>query len=117
VQSFQLIIIGSYTCQVFWKGDPGVENFIMRFATESKMETWYHAINEQRKEYAPAFETSPITPNPYAEQDDDTDDEDTMYKAAVPVSLVGIARPPPLRFSGVPPPRSALKHRPPEGRM
>ncbi|THV71282.1 hypothetical protein D6C97_06035 [Aureobasidium pullulans] len=39
---------GSYTCQIFWKGDPGIENFIVRFPTEDTMSKWYSKLLEQK---------------------------------------------------------------------
>ena len=86
-------VTGSYTVQIFWKGDPGVENFIIRFSNEETMKKWYAGVDGQRKEHAtsltmgsspdgapPDFawmrdQTAPI-PNPYAEKDDDDDDDD-----------------------------------------
>jgi cell division control protein 24 len=40
---------GSYTCQIFWNGDPGIENFIIRFPTEDIMTKWYLKLLEQRQ--------------------------------------------------------------------
>lgn len=40
---------GSYTCQIFWKGDPGIENFIIRFPTEDTMSKWYARLLEQKR--------------------------------------------------------------------
>ncbi|KAG9528719.1 hypothetical protein KCU67_g1567, partial [Aureobasidium melanogenum] len=39
---------GSYTCQIFWKGDPGIENFVVRFPTEDTMSKWYSKLLEQK---------------------------------------------------------------------
>jgi cell division control protein 24 len=84
---------GSYTVQIFWKGDPGVENFIIRFSNEETMKKWYAGVDGQRKEHAnsglqsgsspdapPAEfawmrDQTVAMPNPYAQQDDD-DEED-----------------------------------------
>ena len=33
----------------FWKGDPGVENFIIRFSNEETMNKWYAGVDMQRK--------------------------------------------------------------------
>lgn len=84
---------GSYTVQIFWKGDPGVENFIIRFSNEETMKKWYAGVDGQRKEHATSLtmgsspdgapadfawmrdQTAPI-PNPYAEKDDDDEDDD-----------------------------------------
>ncbi|KAL1297214.1 hypothetical protein AAFC00_004780 [Neodothiora populina] len=40
---------GTYTCQIFWKGDPGIENFTIRFASEETMGKWYTKLLEQKK--------------------------------------------------------------------
>ncbi|KAK6955148.1 hypothetical protein Daesc_002779 [Daldinia eschscholtzii] len=80
---------GSYTVQIWWKGDPGVENFIIKFSNEETMKKWENGLVSQKKEHAPST-TSPdqSTPdfawmrnqsnleNPYAQQEDDDDDED-----------------------------------------
>ncbi|KAI8634426.1 hypothetical protein F5Y19DRAFT_461807 [Xylariaceae sp. FL1651] len=81
---------GSYTVQIWWKGDPGVENFIIKFTNEEIMKKWATGLDVQRKENAPASTTSPeqATPaftwlrnvnnmeNPYAQQDDDEDEDE-----------------------------------------
>jgi cell division control protein 24 len=84
---------GSYTVQIWWKGDPGVENFIIRFLNEEVMKKWSTAVDAQRKMYAadrehsagaadappPDFawmrEQAVALPNPYAQQDDDDEEE------------------------------------------
>ncbi|KAH9220269.1 Pleckstrin homology domain-containing protein, partial [Leptodontidium sp. 2 PMI_412] len=43
---------GNYTVQVFFKGDPGIENFIIRFPDESVMKRWYYTMDEQLKNRA-----------------------------------------------------------------
>ncbi|PQE08515.1 guanine-nucleotide exchange factor cdc24 protein [Rutstroemia sp. NJR-2017a BBW] len=93
---------GSYTVQIYWKGDPGVENFIIRFQNEETMKKWYTGVDKQKKDHASngtQSSTSPDTaasmefgwmrdqitsiPNPYKEQDEDEDEEyngpDTTY--------------------------------------
>ncbi|KAI9770195.1 MAG: hypothetical protein M1839_003261 [Geoglossum umbratile] len=40
---------GSYTVQIWWKGDPGVENFIIRFQSEETMKKWYNMVDKQNK--------------------------------------------------------------------
>ncbi|KAI0010533.1 hypothetical protein F4779DRAFT_627111 [Xylariaceae sp. FL0662B] len=96
---------GSYTVQIWWKGDPGVENFIIKFSNEETMKKWATGLDIQRKENAPVPTTSPdqTTPdfawmrnqntieNPYAENDDDDDDEEQ------PTAQVS---PPNIGFSG-----------------
>ncbi|KAL8813478.1 MAG: hypothetical protein Q9223_007022 [Gallowayella weberi] len=39
----------SYTIQIFWKGDPGVENFIIRFSNENEMNKWRDQIQQQKQ--------------------------------------------------------------------
>ena len=95
---------GSYTVQIFWKGDPGVENFIIRFSNEETMKKWYGGVDGQRKEHATSMamgsspdggvadfawmrdQTAPI-PNPYAEKEDDDDDDDLPQQNYPPQPL------------------------------
>ncbi|KAL2292535.1 hypothetical protein FJTKL_09491 [Diaporthe vaccinii] len=80
---------GSYTVQIWWKGDPGVENFVIKFSNEEMMKKWATGLDKQRKENAPQSATSPDQStanfrwmeaqggdlvNPYAEHDEDEDD-------------------------------------------
>lgn len=83
-------MVGSYTVQIWWKGDPGIENFIIRFTNEEVMKKWFSAVDTQRKRFTVDRETpadsaptdfawmrnggAPIE-NPYAQQDDDDDEE------------------------------------------
>ncbi|CAJ2511709.1 Uu.00g073340.m01.CDS01 [Anthostomella pinea] len=80
---------GSYTVQIWWRGDPGVENFVIKFTNEETMKKWAAGLDVQRKENVPIATVSPeaATPdfawtrnvsmeNPYAQQDDDDDDDD-----------------------------------------
>lgn len=86
---------GSYTCQIFWKGDPGIENFIIRFNTEDTMKKWATQVDTQRRAFREQARTSAASAshsrpsdtqftymhdqqleNPYAENDDDDEDED-----------------------------------------
>jgi cell division control protein 24 len=39
-----------YTIQIFWKGDPGVENFVIRFTTEEMMNKWRDQVTAQKLE-------------------------------------------------------------------
>ncbi|KAK5167254.1 hypothetical protein LTR04_000067, partial [Oleoguttula sp. CCFEE 6159] len=85
---------GMYTCQIFWKGDPGIENFIIRFAREEDMKKWTAEVETRRRESRNAFRRSAGTQrtgpssteftymqsqgaleNPYR-QDDDADEDD-----------------------------------------
>jgi cell division control protein 24 len=80
---------GSYTVQIYWKGDPGVENFMIKFQNEETMKKWAAGLDQQRKENAPQQLQSAQTPdlnftslamagglqNPYLQQDDDDEDD------------------------------------------
>ena len=83
---------GSYTVQIWWKGDPGVESFVIRFQNEEAMKKWRTGLDHQRKLNAPSATQSPeqATPdfawmrsqsgdvgaleNPYAEDPDEDED-------------------------------------------
>ncbi|EMC98223.1 hypothetical protein BAUCODRAFT_54700, partial [Baudoinia panamericana UAMH 10762] len=82
---------GSYTCQIFWKGDPSIENFIIRFATEETMKKWAQQIEAQRRRFrgdgggtsATEFvymQSQPAIENPYArmarEEEEDEEEEE-----------------------------------------
>ncbi|KAF2866971.1 Pleckstrin homology domain-containing protein [Massariosphaeria phaeospora] len=85
---------GSYTCQIFWKGDPGIENFIIKFTSEETMKKWATQVDTQRrvwKDHARAsngttaskpsdtqfnYMRDQVLENPYREDDDDGEDED-----------------------------------------
>lgn len=85
---------GSYTCQIFWKGDPGIENFIIRFTSEETMKKWAAQVDTQRRVFKDQARSSASTTaskpsdtnftymaginveNPYAEQEDDDDDDE-----------------------------------------
>ena len=43
------LLLGNYTCQIFWKGDPAIENFIIRFHTEEAMRRWATQVDTQRR--------------------------------------------------------------------
>ncbi|KAL0468199.1 rho guanyl nucleotide exchange factor [Neurospora intermedia] len=86
---------GSYTVQIWWKGDPGVENFMIKFQTEEMMKKWAAGLEEQRKQNTQA---APVAPdqappnfawlasqgngleNPYRDEEEDED----IYNAAAP---------------------------------
>ncbi|CAK7204338.1 Guanine nucleotide exchange factor for Cdc42p [Sporothrix eucalyptigena] len=83
---------GSYTVQIWWKGDPGVENFVIKFQNEESMKKWAAGLDMQRKLNAPRPDQSPeqtapsfawmqtqaggvaAIENPYAEDPDDDED-------------------------------------------
>ncbi|KAI0113575.1 Rho guanyl nucleotide exchange factor [Nemania sp. FL0031] len=94
---------GSYTVQIWWKGDPGVENFIIKFTNEDTMKKWASGLDAQRKDNVTAATTSPeqATPdftwmrgvnnieNPYAQQDDDDDDDEQPVPSQVSSPNIG----------------------------
>ncbi|KAF8244253.1 hypothetical protein K440DRAFT_559152 [Wilcoxina mikolae CBS 423.85] len=45
---------GSYTLQIFWKGDPGVENFMIKHANEEGLTHWKKTLQRQREQYTKA---------------------------------------------------------------
>lgn len=81
---------GSYTCQIFWKGDPGIEFFTIRFTTEETLRKWAEQVEMQRRDHlsgrkhqtmATSVSETVFThlknlnmENPYREDDDDDDD-------------------------------------------
>ncbi|TVY20414.1 Rho guanine nucleotide exchange factor scd1 [Lachnellula arida] len=96
---------GSYAIQIFWKGDPGVENFIIRFSNEDIMKKWYAGVYDQRTAHANSAQMgiSPdalptdfawmrdqtaAMPNPYAQQEDEEDEDENPQQA------FGYANPP-----------------------
>jgi cell division control protein 24 len=90
---------GSYTCQIFWKGDPGIENFVIRFSSEEVMKKWVAQVESQRRAWHESARQSgssrhtgtsqteftymqghtPIE-NPYVDHNE-SDDEDTLVSA------------------------------------
>ena len=57
----QLTYAGSYTCQIFWKGDPGIENFIIKFTSEETMKKWAMQVDTQRRMWKDQARTSAST--------------------------------------------------------
>lgn len=102
---------GSYTVQIFWKGDPGVENFVIRFSNEETMRKWYEGVDSQRKLHAtnstsgssPDAQTANFTwiqdqgapmTNPYQEEDDDEDDYVTAQNMVTQATMLNATYPP-----------------------
>lgn len=100
---------GSYTVQIWWKGDPGVENFIIKFSNEETMKKWETGLVAQRKENAPNTNASPdqATPdfawmrnqnnleNPYAQQEEeDEEEEEEVTPGQTPSSNTSFGNPP-----------------------
>ncbi|KAK4665054.1 Guanine nucleotide exchange factor for Cdc42p [Podospora pseudopauciseta] len=108
---------GSYTVQIWWKGDPGVENFIIKFQNEEMMKKWATGLEQQRKEKTGQVQQSPERPatnftwmasqssgleNPYAEKDDD-DDDDSSTLIAPSGTATPAAYNPPMALPGTMP--------------
>ena len=86
-------ILGNYTMQIFWKGDPGVENFIIKFRNDDTMRRWNREIESlreaeiaraQRNKSTSATQFTSLAgvqmENPHQEYDADEDD----YRASLP---------------------------------
>ncbi|KAK4695829.1 cell division control protein 24, partial [Lecanoromycetidae sp. Uapishka_2] len=81
----------SFTLQIFWKGDPGVENFVIRFTDEVTMKKWQETVQAQKKHLnenqrgsgqtgtsATEFsylKSQPAQENPYREAEEVDDDD------------------------------------------
>ncbi|KAI9691298.1 MAG: hypothetical protein M1820_009761 [Bogoriella megaspora] len=95
---------GSYTCQIFWKGDPGIENFVIKFATEEQMKTWAAKVDSQRRLWRERargsaerrigtseteftfMQNQGALENPYRYDEDADDDDDAETLAGYPAS-------------------------------
>ena len=92
---------GLHSVQIWWKGDPGVENFTIKFPNEDTMKKWAEGVQFQRKENGPRASISPDgiaheftwtsqaaggLQNPYLQQQDD-DDEDDYGPATAPAQF------------------------------
>lgn len=102
---------GSYSVQIWWKGEPGVENFTIKFLNEETMKKWAVRLETQRKDNAPRQSISPDgtdfswtrdhasgLENPYLHQDEDEDEDFGMMSAPVQYSTMS-ALPMPRRPS------------------
>ncbi|KZF24866.1 hypothetical protein L228DRAFT_57551 [Xylona heveae TC161] len=85
---------GSYMVQIFWKGDPGVENFSIKFTTEDFMKKWAKQVDAQRQAYSEVKSNPPRgsgtsdsefmymksqsanIQNPYQQEDEAEEDEE-----------------------------------------
>lgn len=47
----KLIAQGSYTLQIYWKGDPGVENFMIKHTNEENLTHWKKTLQKQRESF------------------------------------------------------------------
>ncbi|KAF2770500.1 hypothetical protein EJ03DRAFT_360510 [Teratosphaeria nubilosa] len=89
--------------RIFWKGDPSIENFIIRFKGEDDMKKWAQQIEAQRRRYRESrtmrssdgfrtggtsvtefayMQNQPALENPYAEEDEE--DQETLVGSGHP---------------------------------
>lgn len=96
---------GSYTVQIWWKGDPGVENFTVKFSNEETMKKWASGLDMQRQRNLTNSAPSPEQPaaqftwlknenvnnieNPYAQQEDDEEEEEQAGPSQAPSPNIG----------------------------
>lgn len=87
---------GNYTIQIFWKGDPGVENFVIKFKTEDVMKKWNAEMEKQKAIRSDTVRARQMgtsdsqftslkgaqIENPY--QEFDAEDDETLYERDVP---------------------------------
>lgn len=90
---------GQYTLQIFWKGDPGVENFVIRFPDEAQMIKWRDTVQAQKKSLCDQARNSGqtgtsatefnymkdqvLSKNPYQE-DEDMEEEEVISQIVGP---------------------------------
>ena len=87
-----------YTIQIFWKGDPSIENFVIRFATEELMIKWRDQVTRQKQSLSnfskstslggtsdikfTSLENQTTPDNPHL-QDEDGDEDDSQGSTLV----------------------------------
>ena len=116
------VMQGYYLLQIFWKGDPGVENFVIKFPNQELRDKWYSMVERQRSIYPKGSKetgTSQIAftsmsktniPNPYKQQEEEFDDEPIVpvdTKVSSSTTLVN----PPSEYSSRHPSNSSLRSR------
>lgn len=98
----------SYTIQIFWKGDPGVENFIIRFPNDNEMSKWRDQIQEQKQillEQAKnsgqtgtsetvftSMKTQSQPENPYLQNEEGEDEDDATLSPGMMTSEFAVSR-------------------------
>ena len=100
-----LTVTGHYFLQIFWKGDPGVENFVIKFLNQEIRDKWYHMVEKQRRLFPKSSKESATSQtvfhymsktalqNPY-QQDDEPDDEPLMHVPTMASSNTTLVEPP-----------------------
>ncbi|KAF7558442.1 hypothetical protein G7046_g5716 [Stylonectria norvegica] len=81
---------GSHSVQIYWKGEPAIENFTIKFVNEEMMKKWRDTLENQRKDNLPRASMGPDSiatdfawtrdqagelENPYLQQDEDEDED------------------------------------------
>ncbi|KAL8710721.1 MAG: hypothetical protein Q9220_004739 [cf. Caloplaca sp. 1 TL-2023] len=108
VMSFCKIERASYTIQIYWRGDPGVEHFTIRFSSESEMNKWRDQVLRQQLTLAEPGKSSGQTgtsetvltsmrnrtpaENPYLQNEDAEDEEDTVQPLTNSMSEFAMSR-------------------------
>ncbi|CAI6090238.1 unnamed protein product [Clonostachys chloroleuca] len=90
---------GSHSVQIWWKGDPGIENFTIKFPNEELMKKWADGLGTQRIEKGRAqsgvdptnfiWNKDNLPENPYLNKEDDDDEEDDLPPASAPARFGG----------------------------
>ncbi|KAH7312728.1 Pleckstrin homology domain-containing protein [Stachybotrys elegans] len=95
---------GSHSVQIWWKGDPAVESFTIKFINEDQMKKWAQGLEIQRRESVPRASSSPDASavdfvwngqqandleNPYLNQGEDADEDDTVGPGPVQFPMPG----------------------------
>lgn len=98
--------LGTYYLQIFWKGDPAVEHFVIRFPMEEKRNKWRDMVEKQKRKLnefpkqsdlrGPGtsntdftyFKNNPPPPIPH-DQDDDEEDDDELTRVPSEMSAIG----------------------------
>ncbi|KAM0215142.1 hypothetical protein ACHAQD_008468 [Fusarium lateritium] len=80
---------GNHSVQIWWKGDPGVENFVIKFLNEETLRKWVQCLETQRKHNVPRQSSNSDSlatdfawtrdqaqglENPYLQEDDEEED-------------------------------------------
>ncbi|KAL8933218.1 MAG: hypothetical protein Q9216_006468 [Gyalolechia sp. 2 TL-2023] len=108
VLSFVRTEKSSYTIQIFWKGDPGVENFVIRFSNESEMNKWRDQVQHQKQVLGESSRTSGQTrtsettftsmknqsqlENPYLQNEDPEDEDESSYSQSDGLNISTMSR-------------------------
>ncbi|KAL8932991.1 MAG: hypothetical protein Q9211_006022 [Gyalolechia sp. 1 TL-2023] len=98
----------SYTIQIFWKGDPGVENFVIRFSNESEMNKWRDQVQQQKQVLGESGRSSgqiataetmftsmknqSQLENPYLQHEDPEEEDESTYAQSDGMNMSAMSR-------------------------